>query len=213
MNQFFEQTLYNRRLVSKIIIVNIVIFLFWNLGSSSESESEFMVNNFLVSWNHLLDGRYWVLLTSAFSHTMLFHLFMNMFVLRSFGSVVEATLGSQRFLKFYLIASVVSSLSHALVSTYLMNKPDLPALGASGAVSGVIMLFAVLFPRERILILGLIPIPAIWGVIMMAGLDIWGLMAQTEGGGLPIGHGAHLGGTLTGILYYFLFLKPRHYNV
>lgn len=213
MSSQFVTPQYNRRFVSKIIILNIIIFVIWNFATPVGVSSEFMISHFLVSWNHLVDGHYWVLLTSAFSHNMLFHLFMNMFVLRSFGSVVEAALGSERFLKFYLTASVISSLCHALVSTYLMGQPELPALGASGAVSAVILLFSVLFPRERILILGLIPIPAIWGVVLMAGLDIWGLVAQTEGGGLPIGHGAHLGGTLTGILYYFFFLKPRRYDI
>jgi membrane associated rhomboid family serine protease len=47
------------------------------------------------------------------------------------------------------------------------------------------------------------------GALAFIGLDVWGLIAQAEGGGLPIGHGAHLGGAFTGILYYFLFLRGR----
>jgi hypothetical protein len=54
-----------------------------------------------------------------------------------------------------------------------------------------------------------VPLPAIVGALAFIGLDVWGLIAQAEGGGLPIGHGAHLGGAFAGILYYVLFLRRR----
>lgn len=181
----------------------------WNFTSGVDTEPAFMIDNFLVSWTGLQEGRYWILLTSAFSHIMLFHLFMNMYVLNGFGTIVESAVGFWRFAKFYLIASVVSSLSHAVVSAFILGQPELPALGASGAVSGIVILFSFMFPKQKILILGLIPVPAIWGVVLLAGLDIWGLVAQAEGGGLPIGHGAHLGGALTGALYYFLYIRKK----
>lgn len=195
--------------VSIIIFINIAIYIAWNFSGAADAEPVFMINNFLVSWTGLQDDRYWILLTSAFSHIMLFHLFMNMYVLNSFGAIVESAIGFLRFVKFYLIASVVSSLCHALVSAFILREPELPALGASGAVSGVVMMFSLMFPNQKILILGLIPVPAIWGVILLSGLDIWGLIAQAGGGGLPIGHGAHLGGALTGAIYYFLYIRKR----
>ncbi len=205
---------YRKKLPSTvpvIIFINIAVYLLWNFSGAGAGATDptFMVNNFLVSWTGLFEGRYWILLTSAFSHIMLIHIFMNMYVLHSFGSIVESSIGSLKFVKFYLIAGVVSSLSHAMVSALLLQQPELPALGASGAVAGTVLLFALLFPKQKILIFGLIPIPAIWGVVLLAGLDIWGLVAQAEGGGLPIGHGAHLGGTLTGIIYYLLFIRRR----
>lgn len=199
----------NYRYVSIILFINFIVFLLWNFTDHSGREPVFMTENFLVSWSSLREGRLWTLLTSAFSHSMFLHFFMNMYVLKSFGSIVEMAIGSTKFIKFYLSASLISSFCHAFVSLTLLDKPELPALGASGAVSGVVLLFSLLFPKERILVFGLIPIPALWGVIILAGLDLWGLFAQAGGGGLPIGHGAHLGGTLTGILYYFLFLKIK----
>lgn len=66
-----------------------------------------------------------------------------------------------------------------------------------------------MFPREKILLFGIIPLPAIVGALAFIGLDIWGVVAQAGGGGLPIGHGAHLGGAITGIIYYLLYLRPR----
>lgn len=163
----------------------------------------------MVSWNALEGGRWWVLLTSAFSHIYFWHFLLNMYVLMSFGSLLERLLGRLRFLRFYISAGVVGSFCHALVSAWILGEPDLPAVGASGAIAGLILVFSFLFPKEKILIFGLIPVPAIWGALLFIGLDVWGLVAQAGGGGLPIGHGAHLGGALTGIVYYFGVLRSR----
>lgn len=197
-----------RRLaVPLIILLNVLVFLAWQYAG--EAGFEFMVQNFLVSWTALSEGRYWTLLSSAFSHNMFWHILINMFVLQSFGSVLEELIGSKSFLKFYLSAAIFSSFCHAFVSAWILHEPEIPALGASGAVSGLILVFALVFPREKILVFGLIPIPALFGALLFIGLDLWGLVAQAGGGGLPIGHGAHLGGALAGIIYYFVSLKPR----
>ena len=67
--------------------------------------------------------------------------------------------------------------------------------------------FSFLFPKEKLLLLGLIPMPAYVGAILFVGLDIWGLVAQTQGSSLPIGYGAHLGGAFFGVFYYFAFIR------
>ncbi|HEY8269781.1 MAG TPA: rhomboid family intramembrane serine protease [Pseudobdellovibrionaceae bacterium] len=166
-----------------------------------------MESNFAVSWEVLREGHWWVLLTAVFSHNLFFHLFINMFVLNSFGNAVEPVLGSKYFLIFYLIAGIFSSFTHALVSAFLLGQPDLPAVGASGAIAGVVLLFALFFPREKLLFFGILPLPAIWGALIFVGLDVWGLISQAEGGGLPIGHGAHLGGAFCGIVAYLYWRK------
>lgn len=188
-----------------IILLNAAVFLMWNW--SFPDHSQFMEDNFAVSWSGLLQGRYWTLLTSVFSHNMLLHLFVNMLVLNSFGGVLEIILGRVRFIRFYLIAGVISSLTHALVSALILDSPGLPAVGASGAIAGLVILFSMMFPKEKILIFGLIPVPASFGALLVVGLDVWGLVAQAEGGGLPIGHGAHLGGAFAGIVYYWFFIR------
>jgi membrane associated rhomboid family serine protease len=191
-------------MVRAIIFLNVMVYFAWGfLG-----ESDFMINNFLVSWEGLMEGRYWTLITSVFSHTMFFHIFLNMYVLLGFGSVMEKTLGPLIFLRFYLVAGIISSLSHSVVSTVLLNQPGLPALGASGSIAGVIVLFSLFYPKEKIYLLGFIPMPAIFGAFVFIGLDIWGLISQTQGSELPIGHGAHLGGSFTGFVY-FLLLRNR----
>jgi len=193
-----------------IILLNIGVFLGWFLAEGSSAEFNLMADNFLISWTALAEGRYWTLLTSAFSHNMLWHLFLNMYVLLNFGTILERKLGLLRFLRFYIFAAIISSFSHAFASTYFLSQPDLPALGASGAVSGAIVLFSFLFPKQKLLLLGIIPLPAMFGAFLFIGLDIWGLVSQVGGGGLPIGHGAHLGGAFTGILYFLLFLRKSH---
>jgi membrane associated rhomboid family serine protease len=192
-----------RPVVLVLLAINTGVFGLWLLLG----ESPFMLDNFLVSWDALVAGRSWTLLTSEFSHVWYVHFLVNMFVLANFGPIVEYTIGSARFLGFYLLAAVVASLSHAAVSKFVLNEPGISALGASGAISGVILLFAFLYPRARILLFFVIPMPVMVGVAAFVGLDLAGLIWQAEGGGLPIGHGAHLGGAATGTLYYFFVIR------
>jgi membrane associated rhomboid family serine protease len=140
---------------------------------------------------------------------MFLHFFLNMYVLNSFGPIVERVIGPRSFMRFYLVAGIISSLAHSLTCLFFMKEPSLPALGASGSIAGVILLFSLLYPKEKILILGLIPIPALFGALLIVGLDIWGLIEQAGGHGLPIGHGAHLGGAFTGLFYFLFILRPR----
>lgn len=194
-------------LVPAMIIINVVVFGLWHFYSK-----DWMLLNFAVSYTSLIEGRYWTLLTSVFSHNSLLHLFINMFVLNSFGGLLEQLLGRGRFLAFYLFAGFIGSLSHCMVSHFVIGHSDLFAVGASGAIAGLILLFSLLFPKEKIYFFGVIPLPAIFGALAFIALDLWGLMAQTQGGGLPIGHGAHLGGAVAGIIFYFYFrLKKRKF--
>lgn len=192
-----------------IIAINLAVFAMWTFADASSEMPQFLVDNFLVSWTAITEGRPWTLVTSVFSHNLLWHLFLNMYALSSFGAVMERSLGVFRYLRFYFVAGIIGSFCHAAVSAFIIGNPDLPAHGASGAIAGIILLFSLLFPREKLLILGIIPIPAIFGALLFVGLDIWGLVAQAEGGGLPIGHGAHLGGALTGLIYYLLYFRRR----
>jgi membrane associated rhomboid family serine protease len=195
----FHSARGNTPVVTAILTANVLVFLLWMFAPLPS-----MAGHFLVSWAHLEEGRVWTLLTAVFSHNALIHLFVNMIVLTSFAPALELRLGARRFLLFYLAAGIIGSLAHALVSRTLLDSPGQAALGASSALSGVLLLFSLLHPRARVLFFFIIPLPAVAAALIFIGLDIWGLIAQAEGGGLPIGHGAHLGGALTGILYFVL---------
>ncbi|MBA2404503.1 MAG: rhomboid family intramembrane serine protease [Bdellovibrionales bacterium] len=192
----------------KIVKLNIIVFLLWNFYG--RFNPEFMMSHFLVSGEALNQGRIWTLVTSVFSHTLLMHILLNMFVFYNFGVVIERVLGSKRFFWFFILAGVAGSLSHCLVSIFLLQQPQLAALGASGAVSGIVLLFALLFPHEKIYILGFIPAPAIWAAMLITGIDLWGLISQTKGSASPIGYGAHLGGAISALIYYASAHRPRH---
>jgi membrane associated rhomboid family serine protease len=196
--------------------LNTVVFIAWLVLGATPT----MTENFLVSWDAIAAGRWWTTILSEFSHVWFLHFFVNMYVLASFGPIVEYTIGSMRFFVFYMIAAAIASLSHAGVSNFVLHQPQIPALGASGAIAGVILLFSLMYPRARILLFGFIPMPAIVGALLFVGLDLAGLYWQSEGGGLPIGHGAHLGGAATGVLFYLLAVahmgvrrtEPRDYG-
>ncbi|MHC4954712.1 MAG: rhomboid family intramembrane serine protease [Planctomycetota bacterium] len=195
--------------VKVIIAINVLVFVAWQAAARSDGLARFMITNFLVSSAHIEAGYVWTLLTSAFSHEALMHLAINMFVLWSFGTTLERIWGRRVFVAFYLIAGVVASACHCLVSTYYLGDGTVAALGASGAVSGLLVAFALHFPRAKILIFGIIPMPALVGALAFVALDIWGLVKQAQGGGLPIGHGAHLGGALAGTLMYAFYLRKH----
>lgn len=197
------------RALPVIVGINVIVFVLWLVAVHGSDLWAFLATNFLVSTHRLEQGMWWTLVTAAFSHQELWHLALNMIVLWSFGSVLERLVGVRVFTVFYLSAAVVSSASHCFVSSFLLHNDQLSALGASGAVSGVLIAFALLFPRNKILLFGVIPIPALIGALLFVGLDLWGLTAQTRGAALPIGHGAHLGGALCGFIFWFAYLRGR----
>jgi membrane associated rhomboid family serine protease len=189
--------------------LNLVVFGGWQLARYNPDLAQFLMDNFVVSSGRLAEGRLWTLLTAAISQAAFFHLLLNMIVLHSFGGVVERLMGSRRFVWFYLSAAVFSSLCHCFTSSALMDRGDVGALGASGVMSGLLLIFALLFPKRKILVFGVMPVPALFGALGFIALDVWGLIAQSQGSGLPIGHSAHLGGSLLGALVYFGYLRPR----
>jgi membrane associated rhomboid family serine protease len=141
--------------------------------------------------------RPWTIVTYMFVHGGFGHIFFNMLALYFFGPPVEERMGSSRFLTLYLISGIVG----ALLSMVLGN----PILGASGAVMGVSLAFARFWPRQQLLIWGVIPIEARWLVLIYAAIDILGVGGYGPRG---IANLAHLGG-LAGALLYLLFLERR----
>jgi len=140
------------------------------------------------------DKQYHRLITSAFLHVDLLHLLFNMMALLSFGPVVERILGTDGLIVVYIGSLVASKL------VTIWNNRDNPAysaVGASGAVSGVILSFCVFFPFKGVYLLGLpIPIPAI-----LFGVGYMLISAQLMGNANRIiGHEAHLGGAFGGIV-------------
>jgi len=195
-----------------IIGINAIVFGLWQLARSSQVLLELMATNFLVSPVHLEHGLYWTLLTSVFSHEAFWHFAINMIVLYSFGAILERLWGPMVFTGFYLVAGLAGSIGHVATCLFVLHDPKISALGASGAIAGLLMAYAIIFPHQKILIMGIVPVPAWAGVAGLVAWDLWGVVAQSHGGGLPIGHGAHLGGAAAGVVMVLLFrdrLEPQ----
>jgi membrane associated rhomboid family serine protease len=154
---------------------------------------------------------YPTLLTSMFMHGGLAHLFGNMLYLWIFGDNLEDRLGHMRYLIFYLLCGLLASLAH-VVSTYAFGQnPLIPSLGASGAISGVLGGYILLYPHNRvhaIVLRGfLTEIPAyvaigVWFIFqLISGLGMLG-GGSREGG---VAYAAHIGGFVAGLLLVKLF--------
>jgi membrane associated rhomboid family serine protease len=133
----------------------------------------------------------WSLLTYMFVHAGFFHLLFNMLALFFFGPPLEQRWGASQFLKFYLLAG----LGGALLSLVFPNQM---IVGASGAVYGVMVAFAVYWPENPIYIYGIFPIKAKWLVLFLVGLS---LFYSLTGGASGVAHLAHLGGAAAGFFY------------
>jgi membrane associated rhomboid family serine protease len=137
--------------------------------------------------------RPWQIVTSAFLHASLAHLALNMFALHVFGGDVERALGSWRFGVLYG-ASVVSAAVVQLVVTSVPGAVPHPTVGASGGVFGVLLAFAMLYPR-RVVMLVFPPVPMrAWFFVALYGLiELVNGVLGTKAG---VAHFAHLGGML-----------------
>jgi membrane associated rhomboid family serine protease len=155
------------------------------------------------------------MLTSMFMHGGWGHLLGNMLYLWIYGDNIENRLGHGRYLMFYILCGILASLSHVFASQALNPASlNIPSLGASGAISGVMGAYLLLFPKRKINVLVLrsvVPVPAIvalglWIVLqMISGAGSLG----REGGG--VAYAAHIGGFLAGMLLIKFFDKGQHY--
>lgn len=145
------------------------------------------------------DGEVWRLLTAIFLHDTrgLLHLVFNMLMLYWFGRTLEERYGSREFILFYIIAGTAANLGYFLLQVAGMEKTI--AIGASGAVTAVMVLYALHYPRQQVLLFFVIPMP-IWGVVVLfIGLDVLGVLGVRQG---PTAFAVHLLGALLGFLYY-----------
>lgn len=140
----------------------------------------------------------WQLVTSAFLHASVAHIFLNMFALYMFGGEVERALGSPRYAALYFAAVLSAGAVQLAVVSSSSGAGPYPTVGASGGVFGVLLAFGMIFPRRIVtLIFPPIPMPAwlfvtIYGLIELAN----GVFGTVEG----VAHFAHLGGMLGAII-------------
>ncbi|MCC7485026.1 MAG: rhomboid family intramembrane serine protease [Burkholderiales bacterium] len=139
----------------------------------------------------------WQIVTYSFLHGSLFHLFFNMLALYMFGSDIERVCGPRRYLNYYLTSVLTAAFAQLVVSA-LAGSPPYPTVGASGGVFGLLLAFALYFPRRIIMLLiPPIPMPAWLFVILYGMIELYLGVTGTQQG---VAHFAHLGGMLGGYL-------------
>jgi membrane associated rhomboid family serine protease len=159
---------------------------------------------------------YLTLITSMFLHGGIAHIFGNMLYLAVFGDNLENVMGHFRYLVFYLLCGALASATHVAATAFLGQNPYVPSLGASGAISGVLGGYLLLFPRNRVrvwFILGFWPFPAflcvgLWFVFQL----INGVGALGSDAGSGIAYAAHIGGFVGGLLLVRLFTHRETYG-
>lgn len=197
------------RFVWGLIAVNVLVFVLWHV--SGRAGVRFMAANFMVSLDSVTDGRVWTLLTSAVSHVDAGHLLFNMLALYVFGRPVTEALGTRSLLHLYVAGGLVASVGHVLFG--LIGGNPRPALGASGAVMAIAVVFAALFPRATLLVNFLVPLRAPIAVALYVAIDLFGLiggLGGSAGGG--VAHAAHLGGALYGLVFYLVRSRGSRRN-
>jgi len=171
--------------VKNLIIANVVLFLM-----------DYLSRGVLGMYMAFVPSRVltqpWTLITYMFAHGNFWHLFWNMLALFFFGPPIEQRWGSGEFLKYYFICGMGGA---ALSFLFAFGSP---IIGASAAVYGVMLAFALAWPDAPIYIWGILPVKAKYLVAVLAVFSILSMMQPTGGN---IAHAAHLGGFAAGFLY------------
>lgn len=185
--------------VKNLLLANVAVFIVSEfVAPKSLQVAEIVVRGYLWSIESG-EFRIWQPITHLFLHGGFGHIFFNMFSLWVFGSLLENLWGSKRFLNFYLICGLAAAAAHLLTS-------ENPALGASGAVMGVMVAFAYLFPNTELYIYGVLPVKAKYLVGLLVLVDLFAGLSNT---GDRIAHWAHLGGALAGFLMVLYWNKSK----
>lgn len=153
------------------------------------------------------DRKYYQVITSAFLHANFMHLFFNMFALYTFGSFLEGFFignfgsfeGSLYFFLIYFISLLFGSI---LTVIFHYNNPNYVAVGASGAVSGIVFSYIIFFP-ESMLYVFFIPMPAYLFAFLWIGFSVYGMKSKLGN----IGHEAHLGGAVGGVVSTLILIE------
>lgn len=180
-----------------LLIVNVAVFLlqWFSQGTAlGRAFNYFSLTPRLVATHFYI----WQLATYMFLHGGIWHILWNMLALWMFGSDVEQTWGTDRFLKFYFFCGIGAGIC-VVVLNYLFGNPNVPTVGSSGAIYGILLVCAVLWPDRIILFSFLFPIKMKYFVMIIGGIAFLNSFNANSG----VSDVAHLGGMAFG----YLFLK------
>ena len=197
-----------------LLAIGANIWIYFEMFFSATVSPELVFNQYgLVPYNliHSPVTEYPAIYSSMFIHSGFFHLAGNMLYLWIFGSNIEDVLGKFRFILFYLVCGTIAALGHIATNT----DSIIPMVGASGAVSGVLGAYLVLFPFARVktlifivIFVTVIRIPALVLLGLWIALQVLNGMAASDGSA-GVAWFAHIGGFLAGMILILPFRKMR----
>ena len=146
---------------------------------------------------------WWQFLTCGFVHDpyQMMHILFNMLALFFLGRDVEAWYGTREFLRLYLVMLVFSSVVYAVANRLFDPHQRSVLFGASGAIAGVLVLYALNFPKRVLLFMLVVPLPAWLVAVVAIGIDVWGAMGR-PGVDPHVAYVAHLGGAAFALAYF-----------
>ncbi|NIM00059.1 MAG: rhomboid family intramembrane serine protease [Acidobacteria bacterium] len=175
-----------------IIIVNAAIFLPMQLTPVRE----FLLQYFALTPGQVLSGYIWQVATYMLLHAGLGHIFFNMLILWMFSGELERLWGSRAYLRYYVVCGVGGGV--AIFIQGAIRGSEVPTLGASGALYGMIMAYGLLFSERRVLFMMMFPMKAkTFAMIFFFFALYYNFASESDG----ISHIGHLGGALTGLIY------------
>ena len=201
-----------------LVIINVIIFL------ATLVNEDFMIGTFALFYPTSPYFHWWQVITHMFMHGGFWHIFFNMYTLFIFGCVVERIIGTKKFLLFYFICGLGAvalhlgvqylqmqsymegaALGNAAALQHITEIKMTPTVGASGAIYGVLMGYAMLFPESKMtLLFPPVTLSAKWMVVAFAAIE---LLTGVTGWASGIAHFAHLGGMLIGWLMILSWRK------
>jgi membrane associated rhomboid family serine protease len=199
-----------------IVAVNVAVFILYFL-QGPRAFNEAVVKLGFTPVNLLRTKELHTIFTSMFMHGDALHLLSNMLYLYVFGGAVEARMGSARFLPFYMACGVAAAYIHSFVELASQRSLNVPCVGASGAISGVLGAYLLLFPWSSVRIMAfsllglpiIVPLPAALFLITWFALQLWmGFTSLRLPFSLGVAFWAHVGGFLAGMLLAS-FLRRR----
>jgi len=190
----------------QLLLLTVILFIVFSLLMAKEIIS---VDSVAIKPSNVFEGKYlWTFLTSIFMHAGVFHLFANMLSLLSLGSLVERLIGPKRYLLFYILSGLFAGVLFVLSSLVLTSDAGLYAVGASGALFGLVGFLIIITPDLPLYVM-FIPIPVKMKYAGPGILIILWLISVA--GNIPIGNTAHLGGLVAGLIYG-LYMKKKYKN-
>ena len=192
-------------IVKNLIIINVIVFV-----AQYMLDEKYGITDLFALWP--IDSpkfKPYQIATHMFTHGGVSHILFNMFSLWMFGRILETVWGPKRFLLFYLISGVGAAAVHLAVQHFTGGYAA--AVGASGAIMGLLAAFGYLFPNTELYMMFIpIPIKAKWGVLIFVAIDLFGGIGRFAGDN--IAHFAHLGGAATGFILVLIWNKGNRKN-